>query len=208
MTDRQTELGRGPVDLREIWEGLEESEGVDTRRVVLAQRGDAVVLGGSVGSPEEADRAAMVVEGFGVPLLNRLQVDTVLREGVEEPAAVEQVEPFDEDELLTGGPDIMAGPDAVITQDVARALEENEPLEPPDEPLFPPTPAEARRARYPGPDERSVDADEGGDVRPAAADLTAQDLHEAAGGHPLPPLDPELEASEEDSTGIEEPPTE
>jgi hypothetical protein len=36
MTDRQTELSRDPVDLAEIWEGLEESEGVDTRRVVLA----------------------------------------------------------------------------------------------------------------------------------------------------------------------------
>jgi hypothetical protein len=193
-------FGLDPPELAEIWAALDDASGVDTRRVLLAARGEAIVLGGSVGGPEEADRAVAIVSRFGVPIVDRLQIDSALREETEPPRPAEQAEPADPDEVLVGSSDMLAGPEAMITDDVARALDENVPLEPPDEPLFPPTPAEARRARTPGPEAATVDADEAADdQRPAAADLTSQDLHEAAAGHPLPALDPELDATQDDS---------
>ena len=200
MSEEPREFGGEPPELAEIRAALDEAEGVDARRIVLAPDDGRAVVGGSVASPEEADRALGIVEGFGVPVVDRLQVDPGLREGTERPSPAERVEPADQDEVLVGEPDMLAGPDAAITDDVARSLDDNEPLQPPDEPLFPPTPAEARRARTPGPEEPTVDADEAvDDERPAAADLTGQDLREAAAGRPLPALDPELDATQDDS---------
>jgi hypothetical protein len=209
MSGRQRAFGTEPPGLDEIRLALDEADGVDARRVVVAADDGRVVLGGWVASAEEADRAVAAVERLGVPVVNRLQVDTALREGTGEPRPAERVQPASEDEVLIGDPDMLAGPEAAITTDVARALDENEPMQPPDEPLFPPTPAEARRASPRGPDQPTVDADEAGDdQRPAAADLTAQDLREAAAGHPLPALDPELDATQDDAgvqpSGVDE----
>jgi hypothetical protein len=187
-----------PPDLGEVSAALDEDEGVDDRRVVLALRDGSLVVGGSVASPEEADRALLVAERFGVPVVDRLQVDPALREGTERPPPAEEAEPL-EDEVLVGGTDMPAGPDAEITDDVARSLEENEPLAPPEEPLFPPTAAGERQAVTAGRPEPDLDADEAvDDERPAAADLTEQDLREAAKGRPLPSLDPDLDATAED----------
>lgn len=196
---RPRELDAEPADLDEVTRALHDDEGVDDSRVVLAMRNDALVVGGSVASPEEADRALLVAERFGVPVVDRLQIDPALREGTGRPPLAEEIEPIDEDEVLVGSTDMLAGPDAEITDDVTRSLEENEPLEPPEEPLFPATPAEVRNARTPGRPEMDVDAGEAvDDERPAAADLTEQDLREAAEGRPLPSLDPELDATAED----------
>jgi hypothetical protein len=196
-----SEFGFGvePPELAEVWAALVEDQGVDTRRVVIAVRDGALVIGGAVGSPEEVDRALSVVSGFGVSVVDRLQVDLALREDDQEPLRAERVEPADPDELLIGSADMLAGPEATITEDLTRAFDENEPLEPPEQPLFPPTPAEARRARTPTAEEPTIDADEAADDRPAAADLTEQDLRQAAAGHSLPALDPELDATQDDS---------
>jgi hypothetical protein len=187
-----------PPDLGEVAAALHDDEGVDDRRVVLAMRGGSLVVGGSVASPEEADRALLVAERFGLPVVDRLQVDPALREGTERPPAAEEAEPL-EDEVLVGSTDMLAGPDAEITDDLQRSLDENEPLEPPEEPLFPPTPGTERGATAAGGTGPDLDADEAvDDERPAAADLTEQDLREAAEGRPLPSLDPELDATAED----------
>jgi BON domain len=214
MSAGQREFGTEPPDPAEIWAALEDDDGIDTRRVLVAVRDEAVVLGGAVASPEEADRASSVVSSFGVPVVNRLQIDPALREGGDEPRPVEQVEPVDSDEVLVGDPDMLAGPDARITDDVARSLDENEPLEPPEDALFPPTPAETLQARTPGPEEPTIDEDEAAEdelpaaeLRPAAADLTEEDLREAAAGRPLPALDPELDATQDDPTIRDEPPS-
>jgi hypothetical protein len=197
MSERPREFGTEPPDLEEVSAALREDEGVDDRRVVLAMRDASLVVGGSVATREEADRALLIAERFSARVVDRLQVDPALREGVERPPAAEDAEPA-EDEVLVGGTDMLAGPGSEITDDVAGSLEENEPLEPPEEPLFPARPAEDRRSRGGGP-EPDVDADEAvDDERPAAADLTEQDLREAAEGRPLPSLDPDLDATAED----------
>jgi hypothetical protein len=89
------ELDTAPPDLEEVSEALLEDERVDDRRVVLARRNDALVVGGSVASQEEADRALLVAQRFGVPVVDRLRVDPALREGPERPQPVEGVEPAD-----------------------------------------------------------------------------------------------------------------
>jgi hypothetical protein len=201
------EFDTEPPGLEEIAADLHDDEGVDDRRVVLATEGDALVVGGSVATQEEADRALLIAERSGAEVVDRLQIDPALREGVEDPSRSEEVDPL-EDEVLVGSTDMGAGPDSSFTDDLQESLDENEPLDPPDEPLFPATRAEARDAR---PWEVGEEADPDLDVdlddvaeddRPAAADLTEQDLREAAEGRPLPSLDPELDATaQEDDPG-------
>jgi hypothetical protein len=197
------EFDTEPPGLEEIAADLHDDEGVDDRRVVLAAEGDALVVGGSVATQEEADRALLVAERSGAQVVDRLQIDPALREGIEEPSRGEEIEPL-EDEVLVGGTDMLAGPDTEFTDDLQASRDENEPLDPPEEPLFPSTQGEARNAE---PWEVEEDADPELDVdlddvteddRPAAADLTEQDLREAAEGRPLPPLDPDLDATAED----------
>jgi hypothetical protein len=191
-----------PEDLAQLRAALEESGAVGTTRVDLVSTDrDEVVLRGAVASAEEADTAALIVEQQGATVVNELHVDPALREGLVEPVEREEAVPA-EGELLVGDPDMLAGPDAAITGSREEAFEENEPWDPPDEPLLPPTLAEQRGL---GPaDETGIDvagldeADEVDDGRPAAADLTAQDLREAAEGRPLPALDPELDAAAAD----------
>lgn len=187
-------------ELELVRDALERSGAVDSRRVQVIARGGQVVLLGAVASPEEADRAAGVAEEVGVSVVNLLRVDRGLREGAERPGPREQVE-AGEGEVLLGGTDVLSGPESGITGDTARALEENAPLEPPDEPLFPPTRSEERggAATRPleaaGAGEAAEEAAEEGEPGPAAPDLTRQDLEAAARGHPLPALDPEAPAA-------------
>jgi hypothetical protein len=197
------EFDTEPPDLEEIAADLHDDDGVDDRRVVLAAEGDALVVGGSVATQEEADRALLVAERSGAQVVDRLQIDPAVREGIEEPSRAEEIEPL-EDEVLVGGTDMLAGPDTEFTDDLQASLDENEPLEPPEEPLFPSTQGEARNAEpwkveEDADPELDVDLDDvTEDDRPAAADLTEQDLREAAEGRPLPPLDPDLDATAED----------
>jgi hypothetical protein len=198
-TGAPREFNTEPVDLEEVADALRDDDGVDTRRVRLAMHDDELVLGGSVASPEEADRALDIAEQSGLPVVNELQVDAALREGIEDPDLVDEAEPA-EDELLVGSTDLPSDPEEEAGEDLTGTNDdENEPFDPPDEPLFPAR--EEDRGAWtpvqPGPD---VDAEElGEDDRPAAADLTEEDLRGAeAGGGRLPSYDPELDATAEE----------
>jgi hypothetical protein len=200
----QREFDTEPVDLDEVADALRDDDGVDTRRVRLAMHDDELVLGGWVASAEEADRALDIAEQSGLPVVNELQVDPALREGIEDPDLVEEDHDDDQepagDELLVGDPDLARNPDDDADELTDTYDDENEPFDPPDEPLFPPT-RDAELGGFspvqPAPD---VDAEElGDDERPAAADLTEEDLRGAEeGGGRLPSLDPELDATAED----------
>jgi hypothetical protein len=183
-----------------VSEALDQAELVDARQILVAADPGTgeVVLRGSVASEEEADAASLVAERYAETVINELVVDPTLREGVGDPLDVERVVPA-EDEVLVGDPDMLAGPDAAITDDINQALEDNEPWEPPDEPLLAPTAAEQRGVlsdpRNPafGDDADPVDVGElDADGLPAAADLSYQDIEEAAKGHPLPSLSPDV----------------
>jgi hypothetical protein len=68
------------------------------------------------------------------------EVGRGLREGIEEPLDTEPASATG-DEVLVGSTDRLAGPDAFPTQDLAEALDENEPWTPPDVPQLAPTAA-------------------------------------------------------------------
>jgi len=73
------EFDTEPPGLEEIAADLHDDEGVDDRRVVLATEGDALVVGGSVATQEEADRALLIAERSGAEVIDRLQIDPALR---------------------------------------------------------------------------------------------------------------------------------
>ena len=178
-------------DLALIRQRLEESDRVDARRIELDLQDDVVILKGSVAEADEASAAQLIVEQFVERVENQLRIDRNLREGVDAPVQGEPAVPV-ENEVLVGSTDMLAGPDAEITSDIARALEENEPWDPPDQPSLAPVQEEYGGAMSPG------DASEEGVVGPeidrsdyAAADLTREDLEAAARGAPVPSLDPD-----------------
>jgi hypothetical protein len=191
--------------LERIRERLRVSTRVGDDRIRVAARGDDVVLLGAVASPEEATVAAQLAEQYATAVVNELQVDQGLREGPEQqPAATEPAAPAD-DEVLVGSTDMLAGPDAAPTGDLAEALDENEPWAPPDVPQLAPTRVEERGGVSPSdrvvlesweeshpndPDDLLDEEDRADQERPAAPDLTAADLRRAGEGHPLPSLDP------------------
>jgi BON domain len=189
--------------LDRIRERLRVSTRVGDDRIQVAARDDDVVLLGAVASPEEATVAAQLAEQYASPVVNELQVDRGLREGVEAPSEGEPAAPAD-DEVLVGSTDMLAGPDAVPTGDLAEALDENEPWEPPDVPQLAPTRVEERGGVSPGdrealstweegggdPDDLLREEDRADAERPSAPDLSAADLRRAGEGHPLPSLDP------------------
>jgi BON domain len=190
--------------LERIRERLQVSTRVGDDRIEVAARDDDVVLLGAVASPEEATVAEQLAEEYATSVANELQVDPGLREGVEEPADGEPAAPAD-DEVLVGSTDMLAGPDATPTGDLAEALDENEPWEPPDVPQLAPTRTEERGGVSPRdrlalsdweeprpnePDDLLDEEDRAARERPGAADLSAADLRRAAEGHPLPSLDP------------------
>jgi hypothetical protein len=189
--------------LDRIRERLRVSTRVGDDRIEVAARDDDVVLLGAVASPEEATVAEQLAEEYATPVVNELQVDPGLREGVEEPAETEPATPAD-DEVLVGSTDMLAGPDAAATSDLAEALDENEPWTPPDVPQLAPTRTEERGGVSPAdraalgaweerggePDDLLDEEDRAARERPSAPDLTEADLRRAAEGHPLPSLDP------------------
>ena len=189
--------------LDRIRERLRVSTRVDDDRIEVAARGDDVVLLGAVASAEEATVAGQLAEEYATEVVNELQVDRGLREGVEEPLDAEPASPAD-DEVLIGSTDMLAGPDAAVTGDLAEALDENEPWEPPDVPQLAPTRTEERGGVSPAdraaleaweerggePDDLLDEEDRAAGERPSAPDLTEADLRQAAEGHPLPSLDP------------------
>ena len=194
-------------DLALIQQRLEESDRLDARRIELDLDGDTVILRGAVAEPEEASAAMWVVEQLAPGVVSELRVDRNLREGATEPRAAEAATPM-ENEILIGNTDMLAGPDAQVTSDLSRALEESEPWDPPEEPVLAPLQAE-----YAG-DLSDGDASEEGVVGHeverrefAAADLTQQELEAAATGSTVPSLDPEAVAPpdgpEPDPAGVD-----
>ena len=189
--------------LDRIRERLRVSTRVDDDRIEVAARGDDVVLLGAVASAEEATVAGQLAEEYATEVVNELQVDPGLREGQQEPVDAEPATPAD-DEVLIGSTDMLAGPDAAVTGDLAEALDENEPWEPPDVPQLAPTRTEEHGGVSPAdraalwaweqrggePDDLLDEEDRAAGERPSAPDLTEADLRQAAEGHPLPSLDP------------------
>ena len=189
--------------LDRIRERLRVSTRVGDDRIQVAARDDDVVLLGAVASPEEATVAGQLAEQYATSVVNQLQVDRDLRQGVEEPVEGEPATPAD-DEVLIGSTDMLAGPDTVPTGDLAEALDENEPWEPPDVPQLAPTRAEERGGASPGdrealsaweerggdPDDLLDEEDRADTERPSAPDLSPADLRRAGEGRPLPSLDP------------------
>jgi BON domain len=129
--------------LEQIRERLRVSTRVGDERIEVATRDDDVVLLGAVASPEEATVAGQLAEEYATSVVNELQVDRGLREGIEEPQDTEPASPAG-DEVLIGSTDMLAGPDAAPTEDLAEALDENEPWTPPDVPQLAPTATEQR----------------------------------------------------------------
>jgi hypothetical protein len=189
--------------LEQIRERLRVSTRVDDERIEVATRDDDVVLLGAVASPEEATVAGQLAEEYASSVVNELQVDRGLREGVEEPLDTEPASPAG-DEVLVGSTDMLAGPDAAPTEDLAEALDENEPWSPPDVPQLAPTATEQRGGVAAAdrlalsewdeagrdPDDLLDDEDRAAMDGTSAPDLAPADLERAAGGGQLPSLDP------------------
>jgi hypothetical protein len=189
--------------LEEIRERLRVSTRVDDERIEVATRDDDVVLLGAVASPEEATVAGQLAEEYASSVVNELQIDRGLREGVEEPLDTEPASPAG-DEVLVGSTDMLAGPDSAPTEDLAEALDENEPWSPPDVPQLAPTATEQRGGVAPEDrlalsewEEAGGELDDLLDEEDRAArdglsapDLAPADLERAAEGGQLPSLDP------------------
>ena len=188
---------------------------VDDERIEIATRDDEVVLLGAVASPEEATVAGQLAEEYATSVVNELQVDRGLREEVEEPQDTEPASPAG-DEVLIGSTDMLAGPDTAPTEDLAEALDENEPWSPPDVPQLAPTATEQRGgwARENAlalseweeggdPDDLLDEEDRAARDGVSAPDLAPADLERAAEGGQLPSLDPTA-ATPEDRAAREE----
>jgi len=190
--------------LERIRERLRVSTRVEDERIEVATRDDDVVLLGTVASPEEATVAGQMAEEYATSVVNELQVDRGLREGFDQdPMDTEPAYPA-EDEVLVGSTDMLAGPYSAPTEDLAEALDENEPWSPPDVPQLAPTATE-QRGGVPAADRLALSEWEeaGGDPddlldeedradreSPSAPDLAPADLERAAEGGQLPSLDP------------------
>jgi hypothetical protein len=188
--------------LERIRERLRVSTRVGDERIEVATRDDDVVLLGAVATPEEATVAGQLAEEYATSVVNELQVDRGLREGLEEPLDTEPASPAG-DEVLVGSTDMLAGPETVPTQDLAEALDENEPWSPPDVPQLAPTATE-QRGGVPASDALALSEwEEGGEPDDlldeedradregrSAPDLAPADLERAAEGVELPSLDP------------------
>jgi BON domain len=190
--------------LERIRERLRVSTRVEDERIEVATRDDDVVLLGTVASPEEATVAGQMAEEYATSVVNELQVDRGLREGFDQdPMDTEPAYPA-EDEVLVGSTDMLAGPYSAPTEDLAEALDENEPWSPPDVPQLAPTATE-QRGGVPAADRLALSEWEeaGGDPDDlleeedradreglSAPDLSPADLGRAAEGGQLPSLDP------------------
>jgi hypothetical protein len=191
----------------EVLERIRERLGVSTRvgdeRIEVATRDDDVVLLGAVATPEEATVAGQLAEEYATSVVNELVVDRGLREWIEEPQDTEPASPAG-DEVLIASTDMLAGPDAAPTEDLAEALDENEPWTPPDVPQLAPTATEQRggwaqenalalsewEAEGGASDDLLDDEDRAARDGVSAPDLSPADLARAAEGGQLPSLDP------------------
>jgi hypothetical protein len=147
--------------------------------------------------------AGQLAEEYADSVVNELQIDRGLREVVEEPLDTEPASPA-QDEVLVGSTDMLAGPDSAPTEDLAEALDENEPWTPPDVPQLAPTvteqrggvPAEDRLALEEWdeaggePDDLLDEEDRAASEGRSAPDLAEAELERAAEGGELPSLDP------------------
>jgi hypothetical protein len=196
-------------ELGQIREALEFEPRVDASRIELDLRGDAVVLHGLVAAPDESSAAEIIVGQFADTVVNELRVDEGVREGIVEPVDTELAIPA-ENEVLIGSTDMLAGPEAEITSDMAEAFAENEPWDPPEAPSMGVTAAEqvihlsegdASEHSGEDPDPETVARSEY-----SLPDVTQQDLEAAALGEPLPAPDPEAVApppDEPDPIGVD-----
>ena len=189
--------------LEQIRERLRVSTRVGDERIEVATRDDDVVLLGAVATPEEATVAGQLAEEYTTSVVNELQVDRGLREGIQEPQDTEPASPAG-DEVLVGSTDMLAGPDAAPTEDLAEALDENEPWSPPDVPQLAPTATEQRGGWAAenalelsewedaggDPDDLLDEEDRAARDGTSAPDLARADLDRAAEGGQLPSLDP------------------
>jgi hypothetical protein len=189
--------------LERIRERLRVSTRVGDERIEVATRDDDVVLLGAVATPEEATVAGQLAEEYATSVVNELVVDRGLREWIEEPQDTEPASPAG-DEVLIGSTDMLAGPDAAPTEDLAEALDENEPWTPPDVPQLAPTATEQRGGwaqenalalsewedEGGDPDDLLDDEDRAARDGISAPDLAAADLDRATDGGQLPSLDP------------------
>ncbi len=164
--------------LARVRAALDESPRVDARRVDVAAGPEQVVLRGAVPTPEEATVAGLLAEEHAVNVRNQLAVDANLREGAAEPAAAEATLPAT-DEVLVGDLDMTAGDQPPVT-DMADALDRNEPVDPPDEPMSAPTTDEERgtldRDTRDAPIAEEGPVPDPEDVAPSAPDLSAEEL--------------------------------
>jgi BON domain len=189
--------------LERIRERLRVSTRVGDERIEVATRDDDVVLLGAVATPEEATVAGQLAEEYADSVVNELVVDRGLREWIEEPQDTEPASPAG-DEVLIGSTDMLAGPDAAPTEDLAEALDENEPWTPPDVPQLAPTATEQRGGwaqenalalsewedEGGDPDDLLDDEDRAARDGISAPDLAPADLDRATDGGQLPSLDP------------------
>jgi hypothetical protein len=207
-----------PEVLETIRERLRVSTRVGDERIEVATRDDDVVLLGAVATPEEATVAGQLAEEYATSVVNELQVDRGLREGIEEPQDTEPASPAG-DEVLIGSTDMLAGPDAAPTEDLAEALDENEPWTPPDVPQLAPTATEQRGGwaqenalalsewedEGGDPDDLLDDEDRAARDGISAPDLAPADLDQATEGGQLPSLDPTAATSGGDPEAEPEP---
>ena len=177
-----------PQALDVIAEALDNADGVDATRVILALDDDgAVVLAGSVASAEQASEAGLIVEELANEgVRNELRIDPLLREDPTQIDAGVGEEPADSSRRGTELAIDEHGGE--LATDIGESLEENIPLDPPDEPVTVPTAAEARGIYdHTQTDEVSADAgplsaQEADDTEPSLPDLTASELARSANG--------------------------
>lgn len=175
---------------------LRVSTAVNDERIELARQGQQLVLQGAVATPEEASIALELAEEVAGDVIDDLRVDPDLRSETEDLLDGEPAGAYDDEELI-GSVDMLAGPDATFTEDLADALDNNEPWIPPDVESAAPTRLEERMAHgdtrwdstsswQTSPDTpRSLGGDDArapASLGRAASDLSAADLDAEAHG--------------------------
>ena len=179
---------RNPADdpkaLDELADALERSDSVDASRIVLSVADDGVVvLRGAVATVEQADQAALLASELADDVRNELRVDVNVREDITELGGRED-----------GGADSSRrGADLAtqevggdLTTDVQESLDENIPLDPPDEPVFVPTAREQRGGIDAGGDVElpadagDLDGDDAAATQPSLADMSPEELARSA----------------------------
>lgn len=130
-------------DLTRIRHELERADNVDASRIDVSADGDTVVLRGAVPTTEQATAAQMVAaEHAPGEVRNELFADPNLRESGQgsDPQPHHLYDPPHADSDVPPP----SATDFGLTDDVQESLDQNRPLDPPDEPVLAPTPSEQR----------------------------------------------------------------